>query len=127
MNEDFLIRPLLWVASSKRDLMEMPRDVIADFGHGLYEAQIGDMPSIGKVLSGLGSADIVELKMDCEGDTFRAVYTVQFEEVVVVLHAFQKKSKKGVETPKQDRDLIQSRQKLAREMYKEWKSKKKKK
>jgi phage-related protein len=93
----------------------------------MYEAQIGDFPSMGKVLSGLGSADIVELKMDCEGDTFRAVYTVQFEEVVVVLHAFQKKSKKGIETSKQDKDLIQSRLKLAGEMYKEWESKRKKK
>ncbi len=102
MIEDLPTRPLLWVASSKRDLMEMPQEVISDFGHGLYEAQVGDLPSIGKVLSGCGSASIVELVMDCEGNTFRAVYTVQ-------------------------KDLIQSRLKLAEEMYKEWKSKRKKK
>ncbi len=65
--------------------------------------------------------------MECEGDAFRAVYTVQFEEIVVVLHAFQKKSKKDIETPKQDMDLIRSRLKLAEETYKEWKSKRKKK
>lgn len=125
--EEPYLRPLLWVASSKRDLMDMPQEVISDFGHGLYEAQIGDLPSIGKVFKGFGSADVVELKMECEGDAFRAVYTVQFEEIVVVLHAFQKKSKKGIETPKQDMDLIRSRLKLAEEMYKEWKSKRKKK
>ena len=61
--------------------------------------------------------------MDRKGDTFRAVYTVRFKEVVVVLHAFQKKSKKGIKTPKQDMDLINSRLKLAEAMYKEWKSK----
>lgn len=123
MNDNTIERPLLWVASSKDDLMEMPQEVISEFGYGLYEAQLGEHSSIGKVLTGFGGANVVELVMDRKGDTFRAVYTVRFKEVVVVLHAFQKKSKKGIKTPKQDMDLINSRLKLAEAMYKEWKSK----
>lgn len=117
-------KPLLWVASSKRDLMDMPAKVVSEFGYGLYEAQIGEHPAIGKVLSGFGGASVIELVMDHQGDTFRAVYTVRFAEVVVVLHAFQKKSKKGIKTPKQDIELVHSRLKLAEEMYKEWKRQK---
>jgi phage-related protein len=115
-------KPLLWVGSSKRDLMDMPRDVIADFGHGLYQAQIGKHPDIGKILSGFGGASVIELVEDYKGDTFRAVYTVKFTDAILVLHAFQKKSKRGIETPKQDRELTRSRLKTAEEVYKEWKS-----
>lgn len=122
MGDNKVERPLLWVASSKSDLMDMPQEVISEFGYGLYEAQIGDHPSIGKILTGFGGSKVVELIMDHNGDTFRAVYTVRFKEIVVVLHAFQKKSKKGIKTPKQDIDLIHSRLKLAEEMYKDWKS-----
>lgn len=120
---DPALRPLLWVASSKRDLMKMPDDVINDFGFGFYQAQRGDFPDIGKPLKGFGGARVVELKRDDEQGTFRAVYTVQFEEVVFVLHAFQKKSKEGKETPKQDIELIHSRLKLAEGMYKDWRNK----
>lgn len=119
-------RPLVWMGSSKRDLMDMPTDVVSDFGFGLYQAQIGKLPDIGKTLKGFGSADIVELKLEFEGDAFRTVYTVQFSEFVVVLHVFQKKSKSGSETPKKDKELIESRLKAALQMYKEFKSQRKK-
>lgn len=115
------MKPILWVGSSKRDLMDMPQDVITDFGYGLYQAQMGDHPDIGKTLSGFGGASVVELLQDHKGDTFRAVYTVKFPSAIIVLHAFQKKSKKGIETPKQDMDLIRSRLKLAEVVYKDWK------
>ena len=101
----------------------MPEDVITDFGYGLYQAQTGKYPDIGKTLSGFGGASVVELVQDHKGDTFRADYTVKFSDVIVVLHAFQKKSKKGIETPKQDMELIRSRLKLVEEIYKEWKRK----
>lgn len=114
---------VLWVASSKRDLMEMPEDVIDDFGYGLYEAQKGKHPKIGKVLKGFSGASVIELIRDHPDGTFRCVYTVRFENVLIVLHAFQKKSKKGIETPKPDVDLIRSRLKLAEVMYKDWKKK----
>ncbi|MGH2613012.1 MAG: type II toxin-antitoxin system RelE/ParE family toxin [Rhabdochlamydiaceae bacterium] len=100
MREEALERPLMWVASSKNDLMDMPDDVRRDFGHGLYQAQIGKHPDIGKPMSGFGGANVVELIKDHKGDTFRAVYTVRFADVIAILHAFQKKSKKGKETPK---------------------------
>jgi phage-related protein len=123
MDQNQPSRPLLWAASSKRDLLDMPQKVRSEFGHGLHEAQIGAHPSIGKVLSGFGGASIIELIMDHQGDTFRAVYTVRFKEVVIVLHAFQKKSKSGIKTPKQDIELICSRLKIAEDMYSEWKNK----
>jgi phage-related protein len=115
--------PVLWVASSKRDFLEMPDDVVDDFGFALYQTQKGKHPKIGKIMKGFGGASIIELVRDHADGTFRFVYTVRFEDVVIVLHAFQKKSKKGIETPKQDIDLIRSRLKLAEAMYKEWKKK----
>lgn len=124
MSEEEIVKDLLWVSSSKRDLMDMPDDVIDDFGYGLYQAQLGKHPDIGKPLSGFGGANVIELIQDHKGDTFRAVYTVRFSEVIIVLHAFQKKSKRGIETPKQDMELIRSRLKLAENIYKEWKNKK---
>jgi phage-related protein len=123
MKEGLLGRPILWIASAKRDLMAMPSDVIDDFGFGLYQAQIGKHPDSGKVLTGFGGASVVELVNDYHGDTFRAIYTVRFAEAVIVLHVFQKKSKKGVETSKQDIELIRTRLKTAEEIYKEWKNK----
>jgi phage-related protein len=112
---------VLCVASSKKDLLDLPKDVIIDFGYALWEAQIGDFPAIAKPLKGFGSADVVELMLDHKGDTFRAVYTARFAEVIIVLHVFQKKSKQGVVTPKRDIELVKSRLKLAEEMYKTWK------
>lgn len=117
------LKQLLWVSSSKKDLMQMPEDVITDFGFGLYQAQLGLHPDIAKPLSGFGGASILELVKDHKGDTFRAVYTVKFSEAIVVLHAFQKKSKRGIETPRQEIELIRARLKLAEELYKEWKCK----
>ncbi len=123
MSGEAELKSLLWISSSKRDLMDMPKDVRADFGHGLYQAQLGEHPDIAKTLSGFGGASVIELIQDHKGDAFRAVYTVKFAETIIVLHAFQKKSKKGIETPKQDMELIRSRLKLAEELYKEWKRK----
>ena len=120
MNEEPVIKSLLWMCSSKKDLMDMPKDVIADFGHGLYQAQIGQHPDIAKPLLGFGGASVIELVQDYQSDTFRAVYTVRFPKAIVVLHAFQKKSKHGIGTPKQEIDLIRSRLKLAEVYYREW-------
>lgn len=119
-------RPVLWVASSKRDLMEMPADVQKEFGHGLHEAQLRNHPKIAKTLSGFGGASVLELIQDHESGTYRAVYTVRFVDAVVVLHAFQKKSKKGIQTDKKDIELVKSRLKIAEEIYREWGKNKKK-
>src|SRR3990172_1506021 len=91
------MKKVLWVGSSKRDLDEMPKATVRSFGYGLFQAQMGQRPDIAKTCSGYGSADIVELVEDERGDTFRVVYTIQYEDAVIVLHSFQKKSKRGIE------------------------------
>ena len=70
-------------------------------------------------LKGFKGAGVLELVEDFDGDTYRAVYTVKFAEIVYVLHIFQKKSKSGIATPKADINLIESRLKLAQEHYQE--------
>ena len=102
------LRPLLWVASSKRDFREFPAQVQDDLGFQLYLAQTGQHPPAAKPLKGFGSG-IVELVDDFDGDTYRAVYTVRFSAAVYVLHAFKKKSKRGVKTPQPDIDLVKRR------------------
>ncbi|MCH9627259.1 MAG: hypothetical protein S4CHLAM2_08940 [Chlamydiales bacterium] len=114
-------KPVLWVGSSKRDLMDMPPGIVTDFGYGLYQAQTGAYPDSAKTLSGFGGASVIELKLDDRVGTFRAVYTVKYADAIIVLHAFQKKSKSGIATPKKDMALIHSRLKLAEQLYKEWK------
>jgi phage-related protein len=83
----------------------------------LHEVQQGDEPLAAKALKGFGGRAILELVDDFDGDSYRAVYTVRFVEVVYVLHAFQKKAKKGIATPKQDIELIKSRLRDAEEHY----------
>ena len=113
------LRPLLWVGSSKRDYGDFPADVQRNFGFELYLVQTGQHPPSAKPLKGLG-AGTVELIEDFEGDTYRAVYTVRFHEAVYVLHAFKKKSKRGIKTPKPELDLIARRLKAAKEHYEHW-------
>ena len=103
------IRPLRWVGSSKKDLLAMPDGVRQVFGFALYNAQIGLMHSEAKPLKGFGSAGVLELVEDWRGNTYRAVYTVRFADAVYVLHCFQKRSKRGIATPKRELDLIRDR------------------
>jgi phage-related protein len=110
------IRPLLWVGSSKRDYIEFPERVQEQFGFELHLVQSGQHPPSAKPLRGLGSG-VVELVEDFDKSTYRAVYTVRFEEFVYVLHAFKKKSKQGIKTPQTDIDLIKSRLKNAEQDY----------
>jgi phage-related protein len=63
---------------------------------------------------------VLEIVEDHDGDTYRAVYTVRFAEVVYVLHTFQKKSKRGVKTPKREIDLIKARVQRAEDDYRQW-------
>ena len=102
------LRPLLWVASSKRDFQEFPTRVQNGFGFELYLAQTGQHPPSAKLMKGLGGG-IVELVDDFDSDTYQAVYTVRFVDAVYVLHAFKKKSKQGIKTPQPDIDLVKRR------------------
>lgn len=89
-------------------------------GFALYEAQCGLKPLVGKPLKGFGGASVLEIVSDYQTDTYRAVYTVRFGERVYVLHAFQKKSKKGIATSQADIELIKRRLKQAEALHKAW-------
>lgn len=107
------LKPLIWIAGSKRDLMAMPDEVQDVFGYALHLAQSGSKHEQAKPLKGQGSATVLEVVEDWKGDTYRAVYTVRFSAAVYVLHCFQKKATKGIATPKPELDLITSRLKAA--------------
>jgi len=103
------VKPVHWIGSSRRDLRAMPDPVRRDIGQALYTAQQGETDPAAKPLKGFGGARVMEIVERDRGGTYRAVYTVQFADAVYVLHVFQKKSKRGIATPKQDIDLIRSR------------------
>ena len=100
--------------------MEFPSDVRKEMGHALYIAQQGDKHRNAKPLKGFCGTTVLEVVQSDGDGTYRAMYTVQFEEVIYVLHAFQKKSKTGIKTPKQDLDLVEKRLAAAQQMHKEW-------
>jgi phage-related protein len=118
------LKSLVWVSSSKKDLSKFPEDVEDAIGYARYYAQKGIMHKDAKALKGFGSADVIEIIEMDESGTYRAVYTVQMQGYVFVLHVFQKKSKQGIKTPKPEIDLINNRIKQAKEMYKELLNKK---
>ena len=107
----------IFIGSSQKDIREFPEEVKDDVGFALYQIQQGATPESVKRLKGLGSG-VLEIIEDFDGDTYRAVYTVKFEEAVYVLHCFQKKSKQGSETPPRDAELIRQRLKIAEEYHK---------
>ncbi|MCW5679552.1 MAG: type II toxin-antitoxin system RelE/ParE family toxin [Anaerolineales bacterium] len=112
-------RPLEWIGSSYKDLMELPAEVRKFIGFALHFAQQGDQHPAAKVLKGFGGAGVLEVVENDAGGTYRAVYTVRFEEAVFVLHCFQKKSKSGIATPKADMDVVRARLKMAEAVAKE--------
>ena len=114
------LKAVVWLGSSKKDLVEFPEEVVNDIGHNLHEAQQGKMPRAAKVLRGFGGANVQEIVSNFITDTYRSIYTVEYEEAIYVLHCFQKKSKKGIETPRQEVDMIDRRLKLAREEHEKW-------
>jgi phage-related protein len=109
-----------WIGSSREDLSGFPDEVRRRVGGALWEAQIGGKASYAKPLKGFGDAGVLEIVDDFDGETFRAVYTVRFREIVYVLHAFQKKSKHRIATPKSELDLIDQRLKRAKEDWEQW-------
>lgn len=100
-------------------MLALPADVRKSFGHALDFAQRGDQHDAAKVMKGFGGAGVLEVVENDIGGTYRAVYTVKFEEAVFVLHCFQKKSKSGVATPKEDMGIIRTRLKVAGVLAKE--------
>src|SRR5215470_6936315 len=113
------LRPLEWVGRSHEDLRTFPAEARREIGYALYFAQAGDKHPSAKVLKGFGGAGVLEVVEDHDGNTYRAVYTVKFAGAVYVLHAFQKKSKKGIKTSVADLNVIRQRLKAAEEHHEE--------
>ena len=104
------MRELYWVGSSDEDVRAFPPEVRRVVGFALWLAQTGDKHPNAKPLRGFGGAGVLEIVEDRDGDTYRTVYTLTLPDAVYVLHAFQKKSKHGIATPKRELDLIRAAQ-----------------
>jgi phage-related protein len=113
------VRAVIFNAGARRRLEGLPRSIQVAFVSGLRTVAAGEMPLNAKVLRGFGGADVVELRERDRAGTYRAVYTVRFEEAVYVLHVFQKKSKTGTKTDRQDIALIDQRLRWAEEQHRE--------
>jgi phage-related protein len=103
------LKPVFWIASSRSDLRAMPEQVRRDIGKALYTAQRGFTDPNAKPLKGFGGTRVMEIVERDRSGAYRAVYTAQLGDMIYVLHVFQKKSKRGIATPKQDIDLIRRR------------------
>jgi phage-related protein len=110
------LKPVIWLGTSLKNLREFPPPVQDHMGYALYVAQSGSKHEDAKVLRGFGGAGVLEVIKDYRGDTFRAVYTLKYSGRVYVLHAFQKKSKSGRQTPGRDIELIKQRLREAEQM-----------
>lgn len=119
MHDDIDPKELVWIGSSRKALKSFPESVRRTFGVALFAAQCGETPPEAKVLKGFGGASVLELVEDYDRNAYRAVYTVRFAMKVYVLHVFQKKSKRGIATPKPEIDLIRERLKIAERLHRE--------
>ena len=113
------IKEIYWIGQSLKDLKKMPKAISETFAYGIRVAQQGGRVLNSKILKGFGNAKLIELKESDRSGTYRLIYTVEMKEIIFILHVFQKKSKQGIATPKKEMDLIESRLKLAKEIYKD--------
>ena len=114
-HERLNLRDAIWIGDSKAKLKEFPQSVQKDIGDALFIAQAGSMSPAAKPFKGVGSG-VFEIRADYRTDTYRAVYAVKIGARVYVLHCFQKKSRRGIQTPKKDVDLIKRRLRMAQEL-----------
>jgi phage-related protein len=112
------IRQVVWIGTSKKNLQSFPKGVQKLIGDELQLIQYGEMPANTKPFKGIGSG-IFEIAIRYATDAYRAVLAVQLGEKIYILHAFQKKAKKGISTPKKDMDLIRQRYNEAKELAKD--------
>jgi phage-related protein len=117
-------RPLYRVGSSLTDLRAFPGAVIDVMGYALHLAQQGGKHPDAKPLKGFQGAAVVEITADHDRDTWRVMYTLKYKDAIYVLHAFQKKSTRGIRTPKQHINMIRRRLKLAQEHHEQTRQKK---
>jgi phage-related protein len=110
-------RPISWLKGARKDFEDFPQEAQLDMARALTILAEGQMPDIAKPLTGLGSG-VMELALKHRGDAFRVIYALQIDTDIWVIHAFQKKSKSGIKTPKHEIDLIHERLKRLKELLK---------
>jgi phage-related protein len=110
-----VMRPVVWLGNSRRNMQAFPADARRTIGGELQLMQYGGMPKDAKPFKGIGSG-VMEIAIRHDGEAYRTVVALQLGRAIYVLHAFQKKSKRGIATPKQDVDLIKQRYKEAQEL-----------
>jgi phage-related protein len=114
---DKQLKTVIWIGASKKELLEFPEEVIDEVGYILYRVQNNqNHPNI-KALKGFNG--VFEIVSDYQTDTYRTVYAIKLSNAIFILHAFQKKSKSGIKTPKQNVNIIKERLKKAQEIAKE--------
>lgn len=109
------LRKVRWIGDSRKRLQDFPETVRKDIGHALYRVQIGEIPPSAKMMTGIDTG-VYEIVDNYDTDTYRVVYTVKIGSNIYVLHCYQKKSRRGIRTPKKEIDLIKRRLKRAKEM-----------
>lgn len=109
-------KSVAWIGSSRKDLCALPDDARRVMGYAIYLAQYGSRHIAAKPLKGFGGAGVLEVVCDYDGNAFRMVYTVRLEDIIYVLHVFQKKSHRGIETPLHEMEVVKARYKLAMEV-----------
>jgi phage-related protein len=107
------------MGSSRNDIRAFPQAVRRDIGQALYAAQAGETDPAAKPLKGFGGGSVLEIVARRDGGTWRAVYTVRFAEAVYVLHAFQKKSKRGIATPRHEMEFVRQRLRDAERLHRQ--------
>lgn len=108
------MKAIIWVGSSKKDLMKLPVEAKQEIGFALHEAQTGELHPHAKPLKGVGSG-VYEIVTDHNKDTYRAIYVVNIGDFIFVLHVFKKKSHTGIKTPKEHLDIIEQRLKVVKQ------------
>ncbi len=114
------MKEIIWIGSARDDLAAFPQPVREDIGYALYVAQRGGKHPGAKPLKGHKGAGVLEVVEDFDGDTYRAIYTVEFAEALYVLDAFQKKSKSGIATPQYVLERIGRRHAVALQEHRKW-------
>ena len=110
-------RPISWIRGARKDFEDFPQGAQIEMARALTVLAEGRLPDIAKHLTGLGTG-VMELALKHRGDAYRIVYALQIDDDIWVVHAFQKKSKSGIKTPKQDIDLVEERLRRLRERLK---------
>lgn len=112
------LKEIIWIGNSQKIIQSFPVQVKKDIGDALLDVQFGGIPPSAKHLKGLAPG-VYEIRDNFNTDTYRTVFAIKLGDNVYVLHAFKKKSKRGIKTPVEEIKLIKSRYKEAIEIKKE--------